>query len=132
MDIKGFVRAMVPFGPTGANTAQAVAGKKRTEANAATDRDADGKQSDAEEQPKRHLSPEEIQDAIKFLENLQGVKDNNLVVRLEENDGINVIYIEDPTGKTVRRLAEADLHSVLKSRNDAQSKSSGNLLNKSA
>ncbi len=123
---------MIPFGAASANTALSVAARKRAEAGSATDRDADGKQNHAEDQPKRDLSAEEIQDAIRFLEGLQGVKDNNLTVRLEEKDGIRVVYVQDPTGKTVRRLAEADLRSVLKSRQEAQLQSSGHLLNKSA
>lgn len=131
MDIKGLVRSIVPFTPN-ANTAQAVAAKKRAEASGAADRDADGRQREAEEQPQRHLTPEEIQEAIRFLEGLPGVKDNHLNVRLEERDGIRVVYVRDATDKIVRRLTEADLHALLKTRVDAQPRTSGNLLNKSA
>lgn len=124
---------MVPFGVTGANTARSVAARKRAETGNATDRDADGKQHEADDQPKRNLSAEEIQEAIRFLENLQGVKDNNLIVKLEDKDDVRVVYIEDAAGKVVRRLAESDLSTVLKNRKEnAQPKASGNLLNTSA
>ncbi|MCM2281378.1 MAG: hypothetical protein NDI61_05970 [Bdellovibrionaceae bacterium] len=131
MDIKGLVRSIVPF-TRNAETAQAVAAKKRTETGGATDRDADGKQNQSEEHHQGPLTPEQVQDAIRFLEGLQGVKDNHLTVRLSETDGIRVIYIEDLSGKIVRRLAELDLRAILKTRKDAQPKASGNLLNKSA
>lgn len=128
MDVKGLVRSLVPF----AQTAEAVAKRKRTETGSASDRDANGRQEQAEEEKKRHLSPEEIQEAIKHLESLPGVKDNNLRVELVEESDIKTVYIKDSTDKVVRRFAEADLHVVLKNKSTSEQKKSGQLLNKSA
>jgi predicted DNA binding CopG/RHH family protein len=126
MDIKGIVRSIMPL----TQSAQAVSEKRRSQAGSASDRDANGRQEQAEEQPKRHLTDEEVTESMKFIENLPGVKDNRLTVRLEEKDGIKVVYVEDAAGKVVRRLSEVDLGALLKQKNSAKPKQSGNLLNR--
>lgn len=128
MDVKGLVRSLVPF----TQTAEAVANRRRTETGSASDRDANGRQEQAEEEKKRNLSPEEIQDAIKHLESLPGVKDNNLRIELVDQDNIKTVYIKDADDKVVRRFAETDLHAILKNKASAEQKKSGQLLNKSA
>lgn len=126
MDIKSLVRTVLPFSPVG----PAAGAKQRAQTVETTDRDPHGKQEQAEEQPKRHLTQQEIDDAIAYLKSLAGVKENNLIIRLEEHDGIKVIFVEEPGGKVVRRLAEADLFVLLKSKAAPEPKKSGNLLNK--
>jgi len=129
MNIKSLVQAVLPT----LKSADQIAAKKRTEAASTTDRDANGRQEQAGQGPWRHLNDDEIKKVISYLENLPGVKDNGLFVRLVEKDQMKMIYIEDASGKTVRRLSEADLFAVFQKVGDgADQKSSGNLLNKSA
>lgn len=106
--------------------------KSRTEGNAdvkpqeSTERDGDGRQQQAEEELKRNLSDEELQEAMEKLRQLPGVKSNNLRVRLLEEDGIRKIILEDPSGKIVRRMSEAQLWASIQH----VDKSTGQLLNK--
>ncbi len=105
--------------------------KKSDEAKTTSKLDADNEkegngQAQGEGHKRRSLNPEEIQDAIKYLEGLAGVKDNNLTVRLDSHDGISIVYVEDRDGKIVRRIPESDLASLTENRQ----KKSGNLLNK--
>lgn len=133
MNIKGLVRNLTPFAkPSEKVTAKEVAESKRVETGSASDRDPNGKQEQAGEELKRHLTQEEIDQAIAHLKSLQGVKDNNLSVECQIDDGVTVIYVKDHLGKVVRRLAETDIWYVLKTRANPEQKKSGQLLNKSA
>ena len=121
MDIKGLARNLIPFSPAKANEAKST----RTKTDANNDREGNG-QSSGEGQKRKTLSPEEISDAVKYLEGLSGVKDNNLTVRLSSADGVTVVFIEDRDGKIVRRIPEAELGALTANRQ----KKSGHLLNK--
>lgn len=128
MDVKNVIRNILPFSKNPVSEA-----KRRElvqgETKSAPDRDPNPQDPNHhEEAPKRGLSDEEIQAAIAQLEALPGVKDNGLRVRLEKKDGIPVVYVEDPTGRVVRRIPESEL-SLMKNR-AADSKSTGQLLNK--
>lgn len=74
-----------------------------------TERDANGRRQESEEEAKRNLSDEELQEALKKLKELPGVKTHNLQVRLAEEEGVKVVFLEDPQGKIIRRLSEAQL-----------------------
>lgn len=121
MDIKGVVRNVIPF---------AVSKKEEAKAKSALDadneRDGNGQSAGDGEQKRRHLSPEEITEAVKYLEELAGVKEHGLTVKQETKDGITVVHIVDRDGKVVRRIPESEL-SALGSRRE---KKSGHLLNK--
>ncbi len=80
-----------------------------TRAQASADRDADGRREQAAPELKRHLTDDELADAIKALEENPGLKANGLLVKVESKADCRVILIVDPTGKTVRRLSEAQL-----------------------
>ena len=121
MDIKGLARNVIPL-----NVKSARETKTLSTQDSAADRDGNGQASSGEDQRKRNLSPEEITDAVKYLEGLAGVKDNNLKVRVEAKDGITTIYIEDRDGKIVRRIPESELGFLTSNRQ----KTSGHLLNK--
>ena len=69
---------------------------------------------------------EELIEAIQYLNNLQGIKDNNLQVRMSEADGIHVIYIEDLKGKVIRRIPELEIPALLAD----QSRTKGQLLDR--
>lgn len=128
MDVKNAIRNILPF------SRNPVSETKRREllqgdGKASADRDPNPQDPNHhEEPPKRGLTEEEIQAAIKHLETLPGVKDNGLRIRLEKNDGIPVVYVEDRNGKVVRRIPESEL-SQIKARS-TDSKSTGHLLNK--
>ncbi len=106
MNIKSvFVAPVQPIDPK-----PKVDGNSR--AKSSSDRDADGKRHQQEGETKRNLSQQEFDDAIKTLGETPGLKSNNLVIKVEVNDGVRVIYIVDPNGVTVRRLSESQLWSV--------------------
>jgi uncharacterized FlaG/YvyC family protein len=121
MDIKALARNILPFNALKANEAK----NTRTKTDANNDREGNG-QSQSEEHKRKPLTPEEVTDAVKYLESLPGIKDNNLTVRLSTVDGLVVIFIEDRDGKTVRRIPEAELGALTANRQ----KKSGHLLNK--
>jgi uncharacterized FlaG/YvyC family protein len=55
------------------------------------------------------MNDEEIQKAIERLRSLQGIKDNNLIIKLDKSSGVPIVFIEDYTGKVVRRIPESEL-----------------------
>ena len=129
MDVKNVFRNILPFASNPMSEAkrrELVQGEAKTSADRDPGTAPDQQQSG--ESPRRNLSDEEIQEAIKHLEALPGVKDNGLRVRLERNDGIPVVYVEDRDGKVVRRIPETEL-SMIKARS-SDNKSTGNLLNR--
>lgn len=123
MDIKNIARNIIPFVSTVKSTDESKSAHAKT--NADNDREGNG-QAAGEEQKRRKLSQEEIDDAVKYLEDLPGVKDHNLCVRLEQADGVTVVHIEDSHGKLIRRIPENELAALTSNRQ----KRSGHLLNK--
>lgn len=120
MDIKGVVRQFVP------STEKVRAPDKPTTTVETSDRDANGQQTGNNDERNRHLTPEQIAEAVKYLENLDGVKEHGLQVRMETKDDVTVVYIEDRDGKIVRRIPASEL-SLL---NRDSARKSGQLLNK--
>ncbi len=121
MDIKSVLRNSWPF-----NVQASAKVDKRARTSETGDRDGNGQSQAEQEKPKRNLSPEELKEAVIYLEGLDGVKLNNLKVRLVSLDGVSVVYIEDQLGKVVRRIPESELSLLTKNRQ----KKSGHLLNK--
>lgn len=126
MNIKGLVGNVIPIvgGPKSLGKSEEAKAKSAFDAD--NEKDGNGQSSGSGDQRRRNLTPEEIANAIKHLENLAGVKDNGLTVRQETNDGVTVVYVEDRDGKIVRRIPEAEL-SVLSIPNENKS---GKLLNR--
>jgi hypothetical protein len=104
--------------------------KNRVEGNArakgSADRDADGKREQKEQELKRHLTQQEFDDAIKLLEDLPGLKANNLTIKVEVEGDHRVIFIVDSTCKVVRRLSESQLWAATRDRD----KQTGRILDK--
>lgn len=128
MDVKNVFRNILPFARNPISESkrrELVQGEAKTSADRDPGTPSDQPHGDS---PKRNLSDEEIQEAIKHLEALPGVKDNELRIRLERVDGIPVVYVEDRQGKVVRRIPESEL-SMVKARTQ-ESKTTGNLLNR--
>lgn len=123
MDIKGLARNVIPF-PSVQKKEEA---KAKSKLDADNEKEGNGQSSGDGGQKRRNLSPEEITEAVSFLENLPGVKDNNLTVRREISpEGVTVVYICDRDGKVVRRIPESELSTL----NTSKDKKSGHLLNK--
>lgn len=123
MDIKGLARNVIPF-PSVNKKDEA---KAKSKLDADNEKEGNGQSAGDGGQKRRHLSPEEVTEAIQFLENLAGVKDNNLTVRREVSpEGVTIVYICDRDGKVVRRIPESELSSL----NTSKDKKSGHLLNK--
>jgi uncharacterized FlaG/YvyC family protein len=124
MDIKGIARNLLPFTMTKA-ASEAVGTRHKTDAN--NDREGDGQAAaSGEEQKRRRMTAEELEDAVKYLEGLAGVKDNHLKIRLETKDDVTVVYVEDRDGKVVRRIPESELRSLTANRE----RKSGHLINR--
>lgn len=121
MNIKGLVSNVIPF-PVKKNEEA----KAKSALNADNEKDGNGQSSSGGDKRQRNLTPEEITEAVKHLENLEGVKINGLKVRQETTDGVTVVYVEDRDGKIVRRIPEAELSLLTGNRE----KKSGNLLNR--
>ena len=82
-----------------------------------------------DEKPKhRNFTEEELEESLKLLRELPGVKTNNLQFRVERNNDRIVVFLEDPTGKVLRRIPDTELRALLK--NHQPDSSRGNLLNK--
>ncbi|MCB0347516.1 MAG: flagellar protein FlaG [Bdellovibrionales bacterium] len=100
--------------------------QKRSEQT--TDRDANGQMPHGEHQKKK-FTEEEIKIAVEKMKNFDGIKNNNLNVRFEQVQSIYVVYVEDMTGKVIRRIPESDLVSFL---NQDEIKPSGHILNRAS
>jgi uncharacterized FlaG/YvyC family protein len=98
---------------------------KRTEASA--DRDPQQDQGRGEEAPRRNLSEQELLAAVEHIKQVPGIKDNNLTVRLVREDGIVLVFIEDPSGKIIRRIPETELATISKNKKDK-----GNILDRAS
>lgn len=124
MDIKNVVRNIIPLA-VGSAKAQKGPEKTDSKTDANNDREGNG-QAAGEEQQRRKLSEAEIEDAVSYLRELPGIKDNNLTVRLETKNDITVVLIVDSLGKVVRRIPEIELGMLTANRE----KKSGHLFNR--
>lgn len=123
MDIKGLARNVIPF-PSVNKKEEA---KAKSKLDADNEKEGNGQSSGDGGQKRRNLTPEEVTEAIQFLENLAGVKDNNLTIRRDVSpEGVTVVYICDRDGKVVRRIPESELSTL----NTSKDKKNGHLLNK--
>lgn len=95
-------------------TPQAAAKANRREETSGADRDREGGTGgDGGSGQGRKLTDEEIQEALKRVRDLPGFKDQSLSAKVEETNGIKVVWILDSSGKVIRRIPESQLHSLL-------------------
>ena len=87
-------------------------GSQEIKPQESADRDADGRRQNPDEEVRRNLSDEELQEAMEALKKLPGFSTNNLTVKLIVENEIRKVIIEDPQGQVVRRLSEAQLWAV--------------------
>lgn len=82
---------------------------KSIKSDETSEREANGQQTHSDSEKHRPLSESEIQDIIKKLEDNEGVKHNNLIVKHRVENNRNIIVIESPEGQLIRRFVERDL-----------------------
>lgn len=109
MNIRSITSAIFPY---------AIKSKDRKSGESAADRDPSHGGGGGHE-PKRHLSEEELKAAMDHIRKLPGFQENNLSLRLDQSNGITILFIEDPGGRVVRRIPESEIHSL---QAEAQSK----------
>ncbi|GIL16777.1 MAG: hypothetical protein BroJett040_05280 [Oligoflexia bacterium] len=107
MDIKNVLKSVLPIG---VNPKAKV--EKAIKTDSTTDRDANGQTGYGQQQREKEKPPmtdEQLKKAMDHLKNLAVVKDHNLSVVLTELEGKKFVLIKEPSGKVVRRIAEAEL-----------------------
>jgi len=130
MDVKNVIRSIIPSGLNSVSETQRKT--LRDDLNEKTelsqDRDANGQSPQGGEQGRRHLTEEEINEAMDLIRKMPGVSENGLTVELQRSeDGIPVVVIKDRNEKVVRRIPETEL-SLIKSK--SQESKTGRLLNR--
>ena len=105
MNVRSIVNSILPF------ETKAVSEKKEVKLEGGADRDADGRQQ-PKEQPRRKMTEEELKTAVAYLEELPGVKDNNLIVCVKKENDMTIVYIQDRSDKVIRRITELELSTI--------------------
>jgi len=121
MNIKGIVGNLIPieFGKRNLRKAQNN-----------PERDAQQGGQGGGEPPKQHrFTEEELKAALQMLKELPGIKQNNLQFRVERNQDRIIVFVEDSTGKIIRRIPDLELWAMYSRRQTDSAR--GNLLNKS-
>jgi uncharacterized FlaG/YvyC family protein len=121
MNIKGIVNNLIPI-----DFFKTDLRKTRNTADRDPQQGGDG----GGETPQRHqFTDQELDEVLKHLRELPGVKVNNLQIRVEKTENRVVVFVEDVTGKVVRRIPDTELWFLMKSRSTTVG-DRGNLLNK--
>lgn len=118
MNIKGIVGNLIPV--------DFVKRTDRQKTKETTDREPQNQQGGGE--PEQHrFTDEELAKALEFLKQNPGIKTHNLSLRVERNGNRVVVFVEDYTGKVIRRISDTELWALVKS---GEQKARGTLLNK--
>ena len=100
----------------------------KTKLDGSADRDTDLGRGE-EEASKHKMTDQEAQEVLAHLKDVDGVKSNNLQVRMENTNGTYIVFIEDIHGKVVRRIAEAEMWFIYQKQKAGDGKK-GQLFNK--
>lgn len=100
----------------------------KTKLDASGERDTDLGRGD-EEASKHKMTESEAHEVLNHLRELDGVKGNNLQVRLEQKEDCYIIYIEEISGKVIRRIAEAEMWFIYQKQKSGDGKK-GQIFNK--
>src|SRR3989338_7402446 len=74
------------------------------------DRDARPDEGHGEQKnPDRHMTDEELRAVVERIRALPGVRENNLIVRVAKDGGPVRIFVEEISGRVVRRIPENEL-----------------------
>lgn len=100
------------------NPAQ-VLGKEKVEASKtiksedADEREANGQQPRGDTESHRPLTEEEVQQVMEKLRSHEGIQKNGLLVKHSRENDQNVVWLEAPDGKVIKRIVERDLYFYL-------------------
>lgn len=108
MDVKGVVKTLIPN--QGIQRKEPV--EKAIRSENTNEREGNGQASNGSGQQQGQMSDEQFQRALEHIKNHSVVKDNNLEVSIEGEEGKRFIILAEPNGKIVRRIPEAELWSL--------------------
>ncbi len=77
------------------------------------ERDADGRRDRNEEQNKNPLNEEEMKKAKEYLDNLAGLKSNDLTMELAPAGDLQVFLIKNHEGQVIRRILEWEMRLLI-------------------
>lgn len=130
MDIKGALGAIIPIQ---GNASKKIENSHRAiKSESTADRDANGQQQYSSQDQQHHgpMSDEEFERAIKYLKELPAVRDHSLSLEVQILEGKRYLFLKEPDGKVVRRIAENELWSLAIMKSPDAKK--GQLLSKTA
>lgn len=123
MDLKGVVRTLNPV------EVQKNAPVDRTiKSEGSHDRDGNGQMPSGGGQQHPPMSDEQFQKAIEHLKAHAVVKEHNLEVVIKDQNGQKIIYIQEQSGKVLRRIFEEELWSLITAKDNEK----GQLLSRAA
>ncbi len=98
-----------------------------------TDREGNGQQQHGSEQaPKEPMNAEQLEVAVKNLENLPAVKELGLSIEVTRQGLRAVILLKELSGKVIRRIPEDELWTLPEVKSFENTHQKGQLLRKSA
>ncbi len=92
------------------------------------EREANGQQTFGDSESHRSLTQEEVEKVLEKLKSHEGIVKSGLIVKHTKENDQNIVKIETPDGKIVKRIVERDLYFYL----TQESKEDLHLVNKSA
>ena len=97
---------------------------------ASQERDANGQEFYSKQQKKEKMSTEQFSKALELLKQKPFIKELNWVVVAHMEDGLQFAWVQDQSGKTIRKIAEYDLWEIFDT--TAHIPNKGQLLKKTA
>lgn len=127
MDIKNVLKAVMPIATTEKKVESAI------KTGSTTDRDANGQQQypDGQSPQQQEMTEEQFAAALKSLQNSAAVKDNNLLLEVQNHEGKRFVILKEVNGRVLRRIPEQELWTLQASQQGKDSKK-GQLLRKTA
>jgi uncharacterized FlaG/YvyC family protein len=100
----------------------------KTTLDASGERDTDLGRGE-EESTQHKMTEEEAKEVLNHLRELDGVKGNNLQVRMEKTEDRYVVYVQEVSGKIVRRIPESEMWFIYQKQKSGDGKK-GQFINK--
>lgn len=89
--------------------------KRNLKSDQATDRDANGQQTYDDGSGQVCLSDEQMEKALKMIQNHPGFSDNGLEAKIEHQGSLKYIAIYSPDSQLIKRINETSLAQYLES-----------------
>lgn len=126
MNVKSLLGINSPISPI----SKSASVDRPIKSEASNERDANGQEFYSKQQKKEKMTAEQFQKALALLQAKPFMKEMNWVATAFEENGIKYAWVQDPEGKTIRKIAEFDLWEVFDPAPPVSSK--GQLLKKTA